>query len=124
MRPGFVWILNDRLIEIPDQRGNNRLDTMRNVGRDPRVGLIFLVPGVDETLRVRGRAHVLLPPEPAGPAPALIRIAITSVYFHCARALRTSGLWDPGRHAAAGSVPSARAIMATLRDERQPEVTA
>lgn len=113
--PGFVRVLDDRSIEIPDARGNNRLDTMGNIARDPRIGAFFLIPGVDETLRIRGRASVHLPPDATGPAPASIRIAITSVFFHCARALRASGLWDPARHARPGTVPSAREIMAAIR---------
>ena len=99
--PGFVAVLDDHRLAIPDMAGNNRLDSMRNIVEDGLVALLFLVPGVDETLRVNGRATVSVDSDvldrcPIGelrPNVAIIVEARTA-FIHCAKALRRSGLWD------------------------------
>jgi len=112
--PGFVTVRDERTLVVPDRRGNNRLDTLRNVLDDPRVGLLFLVPGVGEELRVRGTAVVSTDPSELGrhevrgirPASVLI-VTVERVYFQCARAVKRSGLWDSAAHVDPASVPSA-----------------
>ena len=111
---GFVAVVDERTLVMPDRRGNNRIDSLRNIVRDPRVALLFLVPGVGETLRVNGRARISADPEllarhavdGKAPTSALV-ISVDTVYFQCARALHRSRLWDPGLHRARGELPSA-----------------
>ena len=99
--PGFVHILDDRTIAIADRRGNNRLDTLRNIVSDPRVALLFLIPGWNEALRINGRAYVSNDPDllksfdvnGKSPATAIV-IEIDSMYFQCARAIKRAKLWD------------------------------
>jgi uncharacterized protein len=111
---GFVRVLDDQTIAFADRRGNNRLDTLKNLIADPRIGLLFLIPGINETLRINGRA--VLSTEPSliksfvyqGKAPAcVIVVAIEAVYFQCARALIRSDLWNAARHVARTSLPTA-----------------
>jgi uncharacterized protein len=111
---GFVTVLDDTRLVIPDASGNNRLDTLRNIVTDPRVGLIFLVPGVGEELRVRGTAVVSTDPvelsrhEMRGSLPAsVLVVTVERVYFQCARAIKRSRLWDEAAHVDADTVPSA-----------------
>ena len=113
-RPGFVTVRDERTLVVPDRRGNNRLDTLRNIVTDPRVGLIFLVPGVGEELRVRGTAVVSTDPvelsrhEMRGSLPAsVLVVTVERVYFPCARAIKRSRLWDEAAHVDADTVPSA-----------------
>ncbi len=103
--PGFVKVIDDKTILIPDRRGNNRLDSMQNVLDNPNVGVLFFVPGLNETLRVNGRAEItddatlLEPLAVNGKAPKTGTIVhIEEVYMHCAKALVRSKLWDPERH--------------------------
>ena len=113
-KPGFVRIHDDRTLMLPDRRGNNRIDSLRNIVRDPRVGLLFLIPGVGNTLRVNGRAHLSVDPqllesfavEDKAPRSVTV-IAVDTVYFQCARALVRSELWNPERHVDPRSLPSA-----------------
>jgi len=122
---GFVRIHDERTLMMPDRRGNNRVDSLRNIVRDPRVALLFLVPGSGTTLRVNGRAR--LDTDPAllesfavdGKAPrSVIVLAVERVYFQCARAIVRSGLWDPQRHVDPASLPTPGRILAALSDER------
>ncbi|MEO7449099.1 MAG: MSMEG_1061 family FMN-dependent PPOX-type flavoprotein [Humibacillus sp.] len=99
--PGFVEVRDERTLVIPDRRGNNRLDTLRNIIGDPRVGLLFVVPGLGEELRVRGTAVISADPEQLtrhevrGVLPAsVIVVTVKRVYFQCARAVKRSGLWQ------------------------------
>lgn len=99
--PGFVVVRDERTLVIPDRRGNNRLDTLRNVVADPRVGLIFLVPGLGEELRVRGTGVVSTDPdeldrhEVRGALPAsVLVVTVERIYFQCARAVKRGHLWD------------------------------
>lgn len=102
--PGFASVLDDRRLAIPDMNGNNRIDSMRNIVRCPSVSLLFLIPGIGETLRVVGRAAVSTDPsvlerchiDTLVPNVAVV-VEVTTAYIHCAKALRRSGLWDPAR---------------------------
>lgn len=111
---GVVRALDDGHVAFPDRRGNNRLDTLRNLIDDPRIALLFLVPGVNETLRVNGRARLsrdrglIESFAMDGKLPTLVVVvAIEAVYFQCARALVRSALWDPSRRVARGTLPTA-----------------
>lgn len=110
---GFVRVADPKTLMIPDRRGNNRVDSLRNIVRDPRVALLFLVPGVGETMRVNGRA--VLSTDPAlcasfalqGKAPAcVIVVTAESVYPQCQKALVRSKLWDAAQHVPRSTLPS------------------
>jgi len=110
----LVRVVDETTLLVPDRRGNNRIDTLRNIIADPRIALLFLIPGINETLRVNGRAEITT--EPAllesfavdGRAPAsVIRIFIDAVYFQCARALVRSRLWQADAQVPRNAVPSA-----------------
>jgi PPOX class probable FMN-dependent enzyme len=99
---GFALVVDDRHLVIPDRPGNKRLDGMRNVLQNPHVGLIFLLPGVEETLRVNGRAWIVRDPdllarcEARGKVPPLgLGVEVEEAFIHCAKALKRSGLWEP-----------------------------
>jgi len=109
----LVAVLDEATIAIPDRRGNNRLDTLRNIVADPRVGLLFLMPGVNETLRINGRARITTDPEliarfaVGDKAPAtVIVVGIETVYFQCSRALLRARIWEVDARRDAGSVPT------------------
>jgi PPOX class probable FMN-dependent enzyme len=119
--PGFVTVLDERTLLLPERRGNNRVDSLRNIVEDPRVALLFLIPGVGETLRVMGRAHITTDPVHVkrftvdGHDPkCVIVIAVETAFFQCARAIRRSNLWDAPR--AERDVPTAGAMLAGLMD--------
>lgn len=119
--PGFVVVEDERTLLLPDRRGNNRADSLRNVIRDPRVALLFMVPGMGETLRVNGRAHISVAPEllarfeVEGKRPrSVLVIAIETVYFQCSRAIVRAALWDASRHVARDRLPSPGTILAAL----------
>jgi uncharacterized protein len=110
--PGFVQILDDETLLIPDRPGNNHLDSIENIIANPNVGLIFFVPGSEETLRVNGRARIVDDPsllaaaELNGRAPKVgIEVSIGEVFLHCPKALKRSRLWDPSQHADRASLP-------------------
>jgi PPOX class probable FMN-dependent enzyme len=99
---GFALVVDDRHLVIPDRPGNKRLDGMRNVLQNPHVGLIFLLPGVEETLRVNGRAWIVRDPdllarcEARGKVPPLgLGVEVEEAFIHCAKAFKRSGLWEP-----------------------------
>ena len=124
-KPGFVRIHDDKTLMLPDRRGNNRIDSLRNIVRDPRVALLFMIPGVGNTLRVNGRAHLGVEPallasfavEDKAPRSVMV-MTVEAVYFQCARALVRSELWNPARHVDPRSLPSAGQILAALSQER------
>jgi PPOX class probable FMN-dependent enzyme len=118
---GFVHVLDDKTLLIPDRRGNNRIDSLRNIIRDDRVALLFLIPGVGETLRVNGRAAISVAPELLGRFPfrgtlprSVIVVRAESVYFQCPKALVRSELWNPERHIARKQLPSTGKILAEV----------
>ena len=119
--PGFVRIHDDKTLMMPDRRGNNRVDSLRNIILDPRVGLLFLVPGSGTTLRVNGRAKLAVEPELLtsfavdGKAPrSVVIISVDAVYFQCSRAILRSELWSPERHVDAASLPTPGQIIGAL----------
>ncbi len=122
---GFVRIHDEKTLMIPDRRGNNRVNSLRNIVRDPRVALLFLIPGVGSTLRINGRAHVSVDPQlcnsflTEGKAPrSVVVMAIDEVYFQCARAIVRSDLWNPDKHLSAKDLPSPGQILASMSDNR------
>ncbi|MGI9405216.1 MAG: pyridoxamine 5'-phosphate oxidase family protein [Hyphomicrobiaceae bacterium] len=115
---GFVRIADEKTLHLPDRRGNNRIDTLRNIVTDPRVSLLFLIPGVCETLRINGRATLLTDPdllasfEMQGKAPrSVISVTVERIYFQCQKALRRSRLWDEETQIDRKSLPSAGDIL-------------
>ena len=123
--PGFVRVADEKTLMLPDRRGNNRIDSLRNIVRDPRVALLFLIPGVGNTLRVNGRAHLSVEPALLAsfavddkPPRSVTVIEVDAVYFQCARALVRSELWNPARHVDPKSLPSAGQILAALSHDR------
>lgn len=124
-KPGFVRIQDERTLMLPDRRGNNRIDSLRNVVRDPRIALLFLIPGAGNTLRVNARASISVDPSLCasfaveGKAPrSVLVVAVQSVYFQCARALIRAALWDPTARIDPAALPTPGEILAELSDQR------
>jgi PPOX class probable FMN-dependent enzyme len=123
--PGFVRVHDEQTLMFPDRRGNNRVDSLRNIVRDPRVALLFLIPGSGNTLRVNGRAHLRTDPEllasfamEGKPPRCVVVIVVDAVYFQCARAILRSDLWNPAKHVDDNRLPSAGEILAVLSANR------
>jgi hypothetical protein len=121
--PGFVVVLDDKTLLIPDRNGNNRADTLHNILQNPSVGLLFLIPGVAECLRIGGQAEItddaqlLAPMEINGKPPKCgIIIHIEQVYYVCARSLMRSKLWDPEAQQDRRAVPSPAQVIALRHD--------
>jgi PPOX class probable FMN-dependent enzyme len=118
---GFIRVHDEKTLLLPDRRGNNRIDSLRNIIYDPRVAILFLIPGVGETLRINGRATITTDPAwleqfPMGgkfPSSVLV-IDVDKVFFQCSRAILRSRLWDPAFHVGRASLPSAGAILEAL----------
>lgn len=111
--PGFVQVLDDKTIAIPDRPGNNRLDTLANILENPNVGLVFLVPGVNEVMRINGKAEIrddedlLARFEVNDKLPRIVIVVhIETAYMHCAKALMRSKLWDPQMRIERNQLPS------------------
>ncbi len=124
--PGFVRVVDEKTLLLPDRRGNQRIDSLRNIVRDPRVALLFLIPGVGETLRVNGRGVLTNDPEVLnsfavdGKVPnTVLRLTVEAVYFQCARALARSKLWDPASHVDRRSLPSTGTLTVAARDSKR-----
>ena len=118
---GFVRIYDDRTVMMPDRRGNNRVDSLRNIVRNPRVALLFLVPGSGTTLRLNGRAQLTTDAELCqsfaveGKLPrSVIVVNVESVYFQCARAIHRSELWNPERHVDPKRLPTPGRLLAAM----------
>ncbi|PRY48276.1 hypothetical protein LY71_110168 [Geodermatophilus tzadiensis] len=110
--PGFVRVLDEHRLVLPDRQGNNRLDSLRNVAANPQVALLFLVPGVEETLKVYGTAALAGPDVPGldltefGRAPrSVLVVTVTRAYLQCAKAVMRSGLWDPAAQVDRAALP-------------------
>jgi len=123
--PGFVRIHDAKTLMMPDRRGNNRCDSLRNIVRDPRVGLLFLIPGSGSTLRVNGRAYVTAEPEllasfkMEGKAPrTVIVMNVDEIYFQCARAIVRSDLWNPDKRVDPKALPTPGQILAEMSEHR------
>jgi PPOX class probable FMN-dependent enzyme len=121
---GFVRVLDAKRVLIPDRRGNNRLDSLRNLIGDPRVSLLFLIPGVSETLRINGRARILVDPALAasfamnGRMPnTLLEVTADRVYFQCAKALVRSRLWESDARLPRSALPSTGQILEQITDK-------
>jgi PPOX class probable FMN-dependent enzyme len=117
--PGFVRVGDPKTLMVPDRRGNNRIDSLRNIMRDPRVALLFLIPGIGETIRVVGRAALAIDPDLlAGftvngkPPCCVIVVTVERVFYQCTKAIVRSKLWDPARHVDRASLPTTGAILA------------
>ena len=119
---GFVRVVDRHTILLADRRGNNRLDTLRNIVRDPRIALLFLIPGIGRTLCINGRAVIDADPElcasftmEAKAPRSVIVITAERVYTQCPKALIRSRLWDPSRHIEEAALPSTGAMMQALQ---------
>jgi PPOX class probable FMN-dependent enzyme len=122
---GFVRILDDKTLAIPDRPGNNRIDGFRNILRDPRIALLFIIPGVGETLRVNGRASISIDPELMqsfavnGKLPrSVLVVQIETIFFHCSKAIVRSKLWDEATKIDRKNLPSTGTIVAELTQGR------
>ena len=125
--PGFVRVVDDRTLLIPERAGNNRLDTLGNILRNPVVGLMFMIPGVNEVMRIGGTAEItddaawLEPMAVQGKAPrTAIIIHVEQVFYNCARAFMRSKLWDPAAHGDHSDLPTPNRVVA-LRNGRDPD---
>ncbi len=121
--PGFVMVQDENTLLMPERRGNNRIDSLRNIVADPRVALLFLIPGVGETLRVNGRARITVEPQllarlamEGKPPQCVIEIRVETVFFQCARAIQRSRLWEPVPADAKRTVPTPGAILSALTE--------
>lgn len=119
--PGFVRIADPRTLMLPDRRGNNRIDSLRNIVRDPRVALLFLIPGSGTTFRVNGRAVLSTDPTLLdsfaidGKAPRTVTVVtVEEAYFQCARAIARSGLWKLESHVDPSALPTPGAMLAAV----------
>ncbi len=115
---GFVHVADEQTIILPDRPGNRRVDSLRNILGDPRVALLFLIPGQGETLRITGRAEISKDPELLARFEVNGRLPITvlvihvdSIFFQCSKAIVRSKLWDPERHVPRGSLPTAGQLL-------------
>jgi PPOX class probable FMN-dependent enzyme len=128
--PGFVHVLDDHHLAIPDRLGNNRLDGMRNVVENGHVGLIFMIPGREDTLRVNGRARIVRDEALLGrlavngkrPVTALV-VEVEQCFMHCARAFKRAGLWEPERWPDTGGVRSMQRMIWDLLPEKPADKT-
>ncbi|SHK95280.1 hypothetical protein SAMN05443637_11519 [Pseudonocardia thermophila] len=116
--PGSVLVLDQRTIALADRKGNRRLDSMRNILANPHVGLLFLVPGIGDTLRINGTARIVADADylprmaVAGIAPQLaIEITVQELFLHCSKAFARSGLWDPATWPERSAIPTAGQIV-------------
>ncbi|MBI4194235.1 MAG: pyridoxamine 5'-phosphate oxidase family protein [Betaproteobacteria bacterium] len=122
---GFVVVEDEKTLLIPDRRGNNRVDSLRNIISNPHVALLFLIPGVGETLRVNGRALISTAPallerfSVDGKLPrSVIVVSVDTVFFQCARAVFRARLWDPAQHIDRKSLPSLGTILEDISQSR------
>jgi PPOX class probable FMN-dependent enzyme len=121
---GFVRVVDRKTVMLPDRRGNNRLDTLRNLVVDPRISLLFLIPGVGETMRINGRAVISTDPELCADfamqgkaASSVIVVTVERIYFQCQKALARSRLWDPDARIDRASLPTAGQMAQALSPE-------
>jgi PPOX class probable FMN-dependent enzyme len=119
--PGFVRVVDDHTLLIPDRRGNNRIDSLRNLVRDPRVAVLFLIPGVGETMRINGRARISTDPKLAetfamnGKVPkCVLVVTVEKAYFQCTKAIIRSKLWDPASKVDRKILPTPGSILAEV----------
>ena len=122
---GFIAVEDEKTLLIPDRRGNNRIDSMRNILTNPHVALLFLIPGCGETLRVNGRAYISTAPKllerfiMGDKLPrSVIVVEVDTVFFQCSKAIVRSKLWDASRHIDRKSLPSTGTILADVSNSR------
>ena len=122
--PGFVRILDERTLLLPDRPGNRIADTLTNVLEDPRIALLFLIPGIGDTFRVNGRARIvddaelLAPSAVDGKVPRLgLLVSIEEAYTQCSKALIRSDLWNPEHHVDRSELPSSGEILRSVRED-------
>ena len=120
---GFVRVVDKHTVMLPDRRGNNRIDTLRNLVHDPRIALLFLIPGIGRMLRINGRAAIRVDRELCasfameGKLPrSVIVVTAERVYTHCPRALIRSKIWDPAKHLDEGVLPSHGTMMKAIQE--------
>ena len=123
--PGFIAIEDDKTLLLPDRRGNNRIDNLRNIVADPRVSLLFLIPGIGETLRVVGTAEISVDPALLArfvvngkPPRTVLVVHVTACFFQCSKAVVRSGLWDVDRQIDRATLPSNGTILHDLSQGR------
>jgi PPOX class probable FMN-dependent enzyme len=123
--PGFVRIHDPKTLMLPDRRGNNRVDSLRNIVRDPRVSLMFLIPGSGNATRVNGRAHLSIDPEllasfkVEGKAPRSVMVmTVDEIYFQCARAIVRADLWNPDKRVDPKTLPTPGQILAEMSENK------
>jgi uncharacterized protein len=123
--PGFVRIHDEKTLMMPDRRGNNRVDSLRNIVRDPKVALLFLIPGAGSTLRVNGHAHLSADPallatfKMEGKTPrSVIVMTVHEIYFQCARAIVRSDLWNPDKRVDTKALPTPGQMLAEMTENR------
>jgi len=121
--PGFVHVENEKTLMLPDRPGNNRVDSLRNIVADPRVALLFLIPGVGETLRVNGRAAISVAPDLLdrfavdGKAPrSVLIVSVETAFFQCSRAVLRADLWNPDKRVDRRALPSMGTILAEFSE--------
>lgn len=121
--PGFIVVEDETTLLLPERRGNNRVDSLRNLLVDPRVSLLFLIPGVGETLRVKGTARISVEPAllarfaiDGKPPKCVVIVHVESIFYQCARAIRRSNLWQPVAAEARPAVPTPGRILAALSE--------
>jgi PPOX class probable FMN-dependent enzyme len=123
--PGFIRVLDETTLAIPDRRGNNRIDSLRNLVRDPRISLLFLIPGVGETMRINGRAKISTDPALTqsfamnGKVPkCVLVVTVETAYFQCTKAIIRSKLWDPASKVDRKTLPTPGSILAEITEGR------
>lgn len=129
--PGFVRLVGDKQLLLPDRRGNNRLDSLRNIVHNPQVGLIFLVPNAGEAIRVSGEAEILLDEELCAsftmngkPASSVLSVTVHKAYYQCQKAIARSGLWKQESHIERSQLPTAGQISKHFADSQNVEFDA
>ncbi|MEM6468951.1 MAG: MSMEG_1061 family FMN-dependent PPOX-type flavoprotein, partial [Planctomycetota bacterium] len=122
---GVVRVIDDKTLHLPDRRGNNRIDSLRNIVQDPRVAMLFLIPGSGTTLRINGTATISIEENllesfsvKGSPPRSVVVVHVGEVYFQCARAIVRSELWNPDRFVDDDSIPTAGQILAKLSENR------
>jgi PPOX class probable FMN-dependent enzyme len=121
--PGFVRVVDETTLIIPDRRGNNRIDSLRNLVRDPHISLLFLIPGVGETMRINGHAKISIAPKLTesfvvnGKVPkCVLVVTVEKAYFQCTKAIIRSKLWDPASIVDRKTLPTPGSILAEITD--------
>jgi uncharacterized protein len=128
--PGFVQVVDERTLLIPDRIGNNRCDGLKNILENPQIGLLFFMPGRDETLRVNGQAEIIDDPTvleglqaQGKPPKSVIRVTVEEAYMHCGKAMIRSDLWNPEKHLGADAFPTLGRVLADQIAGLDPETS-